>query len=70
MRRRHRKLVGSIGMIIFIIVYALIVMVIAQGRIQDAPKLAQTLFFLVAGLIWVVPLLPLIRWMERRDAEP
>ncbi|GGC55070.1 DUF2842 domain-containing protein [Chelatococcus reniformis] len=69
MPRSQRKLIGSIGMIIFVVVYALVVMVVAQGRIQEAPKLAQTAFFLVAGLIWIVPLLPLIRWMERADRD-
>lgn len=69
MPRSQRKLIGSIGMIIFVVVYALVVMVVAQGRIQEAPKLAQTAFFFVAGLAWIIPLLPLIRWMERVDRD-
>jgi len=24
----------------------------------------QTLFYLVAGLVWILPLKPLLRWME------
>lgn len=69
MRRRTRKLVGAVAMLVFVGVYALAVVAIAQGRIQDAPKLAQTLFYLIAGLAWAAPLMPLIRWMERADPE-
>lgn len=67
MTRRKRKLFGSIGMLIFVMVYALTVMVIAQGRIQDAGKTVQFIFFLAAGLGWVLPVMPLIKWMERAD---
>lgn len=67
MTRRTRKFIGSFGMIAFVIVYALAVMVIAQGRIQEAGKTAQFFFFLIAGLAWVLPIMPLIKWMERAD---
>lgn len=69
MTRRKRKLIGSIGMILFVIIYALAVMVIAQGRIQDAGKMAQLAFFVTAGLAWVLPVMPLIKWMERADPD-
>jgi uncharacterized membrane protein YuzA (DUF378 family) len=69
MRRRTRKFIGTVLMLGFIGLYAMIVVAVAQGRLQDAPKLVQTLFYAVAGLAWVVPLLPLIRWMERKDAD-
>ena len=28
------------------------------------PILVQAIFYLVAGIIWVLPLKPLLRWME------
>lgn len=67
MTRRKRKFFGSIGMLVFVMVYALVVMVIAQGRIQEAGKTAQFIFFLLAGVGWVLPVMPLIKWMERAD---
>lgn len=67
MTRRRRKLIGAVVMIAFVCVYSLVVMAIAQGRIQDAPKFAQTIFYFVGGLLWVLPLLPLIRWMEKGE---
>ena len=69
MTRRVRKLLGTFLIIGFVTVYALVVMVIAQMPIvQTAGRFAQMLFFLAAGLAWTLPLLPLIRWMERRGA--
>lgn len=32
--------------------------------IVEAPWWTQTPFYLVAGIIWIFPLRPLLRWME------
>ncbi|WP_460452013.1 DUF2842 domain-containing protein [Alsobacter sp. SYSU BS001988] len=69
MRRRTRKLIGAVTMLVFVCVYALAAMTVAQGAIQDAGKLAQALFYVVVGLGWILPIMPLIRWMERPDPE-
>jgi len=68
--RRHRNwLKWSLALVVltFIIFYALFAMAIAEGRITEAPKLVQTVAYIVLGLIWVVPILPLIRWMAKPD---
>ncbi|MBJ6126077.1 DUF2842 domain-containing protein [Microvirga splendida] len=62
-----RKLIGTVVMLAFIIFYALFAMAAAEGRISEAPKLIQTLAYIVLGLIWIVPLMPLIRWMAKPD---
>lgn len=67
MRQRSRKLVGTVVILVFVCVYALVAMALAQGRITDAPKLVQTFAYIALGLAWVLPLLPLIKWMERKD---
>ncbi|MBR3190602.1 DUF2842 domain-containing protein [Bosea sp. (in: a-proteobacteria)] len=67
MRQTHRKLVGTVLMIVFVCVYALVAMALAQGRITEASKPVQTIAYIVLGLVWVLPLLPLIKWMERKD---
>lgn len=68
MRRRQRKLIGVMVTIPFVIVYALVAMALAQARfVQGAPDLLQWLYYAVIGMAWVLPLMPLIRWMERPD---
>ncbi len=68
MNRRTRKFIGTLSMLVFVIVYALVVMALAQPILMDASKLTQGLFYFIAGLSWILPLMPLIRWMERPDA--
>jgi hypothetical protein len=70
MPRRTRKLIGAALMVGFVIVYALVAMVFAQARpVQEAPGLVQTLIYAILGLGWILPLLPLIKWMERADPD-
>ena len=66
MQQRTRKLIGAAAMLAFVIVYALLAMMLAQSRpTQEAPVLLQTLIYAVLGLAWILPLMPLICWMER-----
>lgn len=67
---RKRKLVGTIALLILVIVWSLLGMALAQTPWLAASKLAQTIFYVVAGLGWVLPAMPLISWMSRPDPEP
>ena len=67
MKQRNRKLLGTVLILVFVCVYALVAMALAQGRITEASKPVQTIAYIVLGLVWVLPLLPLIKWMERKD---
>jgi hypothetical protein len=60
---RIRKLIGSLAIMVFLFAYVSLVVVVAD-HVPDqwAVKLA---FFGLAGVLWGVPLLPLIRWMNR-----
>ncbi len=65
MTRRTRTLIGTIVIIVFVIVYALVMMALAQPILKDAGGWTQLAFYLTAGLAWIVPIMPLISWMER-----
>lgn len=66
MHPRFRKLLGGFAMIAFVLVYALVAMALADSRpMHEAPGWVRTLLYVVLGLAWVLPLMPLIRWMER-----
>ena len=62
---RWRKLVGAVTMLAFVIVYAPIAMALAESRIVDAPPVVRSMAYVALGLVWILPLMPLIRWMER-----
>jgi Protein of unknown function (DUF2842) len=68
MRSRQRKLIGAIFMIVFVIVYALFAMVLAQATAMKVGNSAlRLLIFAILGLGWAVPMVPLINWMERGE---
>jgi hypothetical protein len=63
MPARIRKLIGGVGVVAFLIAYAVLMTVIADHLPnQWAVKL---IFFVVAGVGWGLPLIPLITWMNR-----
>lgn len=70
MKIRTRKLIGTFGLLGLVIVWSLAGMVIAQTPWLAGSKLIQALFYLVAGLGWVLPAMPLIAWMSRPDPQP
>jgi Protein of unknown function (DUF2842) len=71
MRRHVRKLIGAMVVIVFVPAYAVVATVLAQARLlQKAPTLIQMLCFAALGLSWILPMMPLINWMERPDREP
>ena len=65
MGKRTRKLIGTALLVVFVPVYALSITVIAGMVLPGRSTLAQTLFFLVTGLLWVLPAGVIITWMVR-----
>ncbi len=65
LRRRNRKLIGAALMLVFVAVYALVAMALAQARpLQEASQLIQGIAYALLGVSWILPIMPLIRWME------
>lgn len=66
---RTRKFIGTFGLLGLVIVWSLLGMAIAQAPWLAASRLAQVIFYVVAGLGWVLPAMPLIAWMSRPDPQ-
>jgi hypothetical protein len=62
---RTRKLAGTIALLVFIVLYALAAMMVAVVLQVNAGKAVELLYYVVAGLLWVLPAAWLIRWMQR-----
>ena len=67
MRIRTRKLVGTIGLLMLVTVWALLAMAFAQFALRAQSGFVVVLFYAVAGLGWVLPAMPLVAWMQRPD---
>jgi len=61
-----RRLVGTIALLVLLVVYALAVMMVAVTVLPQLGKWAEPVFYLVGGLVWIVPAGLLIRWMYRK----
>jgi hypothetical protein len=65
---RVRKLIGAFALLVLVTVWALLSMAFAQYALLQDNRLLAGLYYIVAGLGWVLPAMPLIRWMSRPDA--
>ena len=63
MSARIRKLIGGIGLMVFLAAYVWAATAISD-RLPDNMVL-KLVFFSVAGVGWGVPILPLLSWMNR-----
>jgi hypothetical protein len=64
---RLRKLVGAIALLALVTVWALLAMAVAQFPAIKDNGVLEVLYYVVAGLGWVLPAMPLISWMLRPD---
>ena len=58
-----RKPTGIFALLALIAIWAVLVASLSQ-EVGRWPVLVQALFYLVAGVAWIMPLKPLLRWME------
>jgi hypothetical protein len=65
---RLRKFIGAILLITLVVTWALVAMALAQAPVIKANGLIEVIYYVVAGLAWVLPAIPLVRWMSRPDA--
>jgi NhaP-type Na+/H+ or K+/H+ antiporter len=64
---RTRKFVGTIALLLLVMVWGLLAMALAQSVLTDINGFVAAIYYIVAGLGWVLPAMPLISWMARPD---
>ena len=65
---RTRKFVGTIALLVLVVVWSLLGMTVAQTPWLANSGLLQAIFYVVAGIGWVLPAMPIVSWMARPDA--
>jgi predicted membrane channel-forming protein YqfA (hemolysin III family) len=55
---------AGVGLILLLIIVWSIIVVSAAELIADQPWPVHLIFYVVAGLVWIAPVKPLLRWME------
>jgi len=64
-----RKPVGVFLILAWIALWVVLVASLS-GRVGAWPVLIQAVFYLVAGVAWIVPLKPLLTWIETGRFKP
>ncbi len=66
MTPRIRKLVGTIILLVVIAVYCLLAMAAAVIlQVNEANKTIELIYYVTAGLLWVLPAGLIIKWMQK-----
>jgi hypothetical protein len=66
---RVRKLIGAVVLLVLVLGWSLAAMAMAQFPVIKGNRLVEMLYFVLAGLGWVLPAMPLVRWMSRRPLD-
>jgi hypothetical protein len=62
---RLRKLIGTVLLIVLVCSYAIIATVFAELLLGAARWWVHLLYFFFTGLLWILPAMLVIKWMEK-----
>ena len=68
MPMRIRKLIGAFALLALVTVWSLVAMALAQSVLTNINGRVATIYYVVAGLGWVLPAMLLVKWMGKPDA--
>jgi hypothetical protein len=66
---RTRKFLGAIALLLLAATWSLLGMAAAQMPWLAGSGLLQAIFYVVAGIGWVLPAMPIVSWMSRPDVQ-
>ena len=64
---RTRKLFGTIALIVLAVCWTLLAMAFAQSVLTSISGWTAFAYYVLAGLGWVLPAMPIVKWMSRAD---
>jgi Protein of unknown function (DUF2842) len=64
MPMRLRKLIGAFALFVLVMAWALLAMAVAQFPAIRDNALLSVAYYVIAGLGWIVPAMPLVSWMS------
>jgi hypothetical protein len=68
---RLRKLIGGIMLIALVVGWALLAMALAQLPAIKANAVGEAIYYVLAGLGWLLLAMPLVKWMVLdKHADP
>ena len=64
-----RTPVGVLAILAWITIWAVLIASMS-GVVGDWPIIVQAPFYLVAGIVWIVPLKPVLQWIATGRLKP
>jgi hypothetical protein len=65
MTPRTKKLIGTIVILLWLVIYALLAMSVAVRVLPHAGGFVTFLYYLLAGTLWAIPVGLMFPWMYR-----
>jgi hypothetical protein len=66
---RLRKFLGTIALFVLVVVWALVAMALAQSPAIHDRTLLSIAYYVIAGIGWVLPAMPIVAWMSPRPTS-
>jgi hypothetical protein len=64
---RTRKFIGAVALLLLVCVWGLLAMALAQSVLTNINGWVAALYYVIAGLGWVLPAMPLVSWMSKPE---
>ncbi|CAL77977.1 conserved hypothetical protein [Bradyrhizobium sp. ORS 278] len=64
---RTRKLIGAVALLLLAFAWSMMGMVLAQFPLIANSGWMQAVYYVVVGMGWVLPAMPIVSWMLRPD---
>ena len=65
LKQKNKKLIGTIIIPIWLIFFMALVSILGEILLPNFNKFETFLFYFFGGLSWIIPMLPLISWMQK-----
>jgi len=65
MKKRSKKLIGTILIVFYLIIYALIAMKIGTEIINQTSNTIKIIYYCTSGIVWIIPVMMIIKKIEK-----
>ena len=67
---RVKKLIGTVLLVALVCIYAVLATLVAVAQLSESGPLVHLGYFLLTGLLWVLPAMLIIKWMATPKLTP
>ena len=65
LKQKNKKLVGTIIIPVWLVFFLILVSILGEVLLPNFNKFQTFLFYFLGGISWIIPILPLISWMQK-----